>query len=757
MRLRVGLSLMVAAIAVGIAACGGGGGSSSSGGGIPVTTQPSATPVQSPVTSSTSAPLSTSSSTTVNLPTIQAGYSGSITFPAVSSSSTANVTLQSTVPGSYAVPSLRNLKSRFTLGAQVTTLAYLGVTVSSQVTLNQLGVSATFPTSVGGADAYVAFFDPKSGNGWQAILGPVTPNGPTLTFPLTTLTPSITLQPGTTYAFAIVTNGSPLPSSSPSSSPTASPTSSSSAVPLAGPTGPAWTPTDVANALGFPVQQGYNGAGQTAAIIIDDDPTVDADILNYLTYNQTPSTGRSITPVHVLPTSSPAVGTDALEGDLDLETIAGLAPGANIIVYEMPDLSDQSIIAAVTKAVSDNTAGVVSMSFGGCEYSNAATTTEQTQFANGVKQGQAFFASSGDQGNECYSGATPNPYQPGVSYPASDPNVIGVGGTETWQPTNYKLTSTKAWNDLNFGSGGNTQGASGGGVSTLFTLPTFQQTSYVTSTAASTTMRNVPDIAMPAEYTLLYTGGMTREVGIGTSWSSPLAAVAMAEVYQYCNLPSASVNPLTLLYSQAGQAASYIDVTTGTNEYAGTTPYNSAGPGFDNVSGLGVLQPWAFAQAACPNRTPAAAARRIVAQSSIASSAAAQDVTLNAPALVHRLSDRGRRPLESMTTIVVAVRPSASVASNESAAIAQLQSAGFTIGERFGNHSVIFASAPSGTVERFFSAEMHNYAQDASDRYAPSSTLTIPASLAPYVSGAVLDNLIVAKPANESPLSLLRL
>ncbi len=64
-------------------------------------------------------------------------------------------------------------------------------------------------------------------------------------------------------------------------------------------------------------------------------------------------------------------GDDA-ETDLDVETISGLAPGANIIVYDIGSLADQNIEDAYNKALTDGTASAVNSSFGGCESSDTS-------------------------------------------------------------------------------------------------------------------------------------------------------------------------------------------------------------------------------------------------------------------------------------------------------------------------------------------------------------------------------------------------
>jgi hypothetical protein len=774
MRTRLSLALALAAFALGIAACGGGGG----GGGTPATASPTSTPVVAPTSQATSAPLSTSGTTPVTLGAVSSNgstaiSSGTITLPAVGSATTASVTMQATLPSGAPVPATRNLKTRFVIGgSNINPLAYFLLSVNPGTTISSSpAFSVTFPSAIGGS-AYVAVLDSNNpAQGWNVLLGPVTASGNTLTFQAQSITP-FTLAANDVYIFCIFTAtitptpspSTPSPSASPSSGPTTSPTAvaSPSASPLTGPTaGTAsngnWTATDVATQLNFPVQHGYNGAGQTVGIIIDADPTSQAagsDLASYLSFNQTPTTGRTITPEAVNGGGGSSDG--AFEAALDVQTIAGLAPGANIIVYVLPDLSGQSIEDGITKAVSDNTAKVVSMSFGGCEFggANGSGNGEHTEFALGAQsQGQAFFASGGDQGNECFTGAvSPAPqYTPGPNYPASDPNVIGVGGNETWQFSTpaYTLTNPIAWNDMNFGTPP-AQGASGGGVSALFS-PAPWQAGY----GQSSTFRNVPDIAMPAEGTLIYHSGAGG--ASGTSWSAPQAAALMAEVYEYCQLPNGTANPNETFYhvqSLTGGPAAFIDVTSGNNQYAGSMQYYTAMTGFDNVTGFGVVKGWSFATALCPNRVPALS-RFASVQRFTMPHAAAQPMVLNAPALSQRLADRGRRDVIAQTRIQIALRPGPSIASDESAVIAQLQAAGFTIVQTFGNHTLVDAVGPSGSIERFFGTPMHDYDQGRfGTRYGPSGPITVPASIAPYVNAVSLDNFIIATHLSEDPFRL---
>jgi hypothetical protein len=332
--------------------------------------------------------------------------------------------------------------------------------------------------------------------------------------------------------------------------------------PLTGPrlaTNNGWGAPAVAEDLNFPVQSRYDGSGFKIAIVIDSWVSP-MDISTYLGYFQIPVTSRTITYRLIDGAKSTPTVSGQFEATLDLETVAGLAPGANIELYVVPSLNSIDIVDAYNAILSDNNASIVSSSFGGCEYSgqNAEGVVLQT----GANQAIAFVASSGDQGNECYSG--PSTYIPGVSYPASDPNVIGVGGTETWSAP---LTTTVVWNDTH--ATGGLQSASGGGISAYVAIPSFQNG---VAGIASTQYRNVPDVSMPAAAAAIYLGGWGGAEG--TSWSAPQFAAMLAEVYEYCS--SAFYSPSLLPYYVASHGSgAFIDVTSGNNQYGVITPYYS--------------------------------------------------------------------------------------------------------------------------------------------------------------------------------------
>jgi subtilase family serine protease len=210
------------------------------------------------------------------------------------------------------------------------------------------------------------------------------------------------------------------------------------------------------------------------------------------------------------------------EASLDTQMEIGGAPGAHVVLYNIPDLSDGAVFAGYVDADEDNLVDVLSSSFGECElfyfpaynhgqdYRGILTAYDEL-FMQGNSQGITFLASSGDSAgkgclNVAYLTGGKNPtFIPGVETPAVDPNVTGVGGTNL--VTSYakgsrdsSYASENAWDDPEtpydpYGIGVTAKGGSwgaGGGYSQMWTPPAYQ--SLVNT--GSMTWRAVPDVGM---------------------------------------------------------------------------------------------------------------------------------------------------------------------------------------------------------------------------------------------------------------------
>jgi hypothetical protein len=337
--------------------------------------------------------------------------------------------------------------------------------------------------------------------------------------------------------------------------------------------------TSVADAFDFPVQHGCDGKGESVAVVIDS-PVKQSDVNDYLAAAHVTQTG-TVTEVPVdgggTYSADPNSGTG--EAVLDVETISGLAPGANILVYNIPNLDDQPINDAYNKIVSDNIASVVNSSFGGCESGDTqSASTTNTIAEQAAAKGITFAASSGDSGSdECMNGNNP----PGPSTPASDPYFVAVGAVNFTQNAAGTLTSIAAGDDPGNGF------LSGGGVSTFFKLPAYQTgvTNVITSG------RNTPDVALPGVDVAVFQAG-NEGAADGTSWSCPQFAALLAETIQLHNGTRLGwVNPTMYSVFKATGYADFTDVTKGNNGFYKTKV------GYDQVTGIGAPKGYAFANA----------------------------------------------------------------------------------------------------------------------------------------------------------------
>ncbi|MBV8579656.1 MAG: S53 family peptidase [Candidatus Eremiobacteraeota bacterium] len=317
------------------------------------------------------------------------------------------------------------------------------------------------------------------------------------------------------------------------------------------------------------MQHGCNGTGVTAAVIIDD-PVNTSYLQSYLSAAGVTQTG-TVTNVAV---DGGGTGDDA-ETDLDVQTISGLAPGANIIVYDMGSLTDQAIEDAYNKALTDGQASVVNSSFGGCESSDTSFESATNSIAQqGAAEGVTFSASSGDTGSSECSGST------GVSAPAGDPYFTSVGGV------NFTYNSSGVLQTVTAGS--LSGDSSGGGVSTVVALPSWQSG----VAGMITSGRNQPDISLPFDPVAVFTGGAFGSY-LGTSWSSPAFVAFVIETNQLHGAKTGWVNPtLYSLFKSSGYNTYFTPCTSGSNG-----AYSCNASQYNQVTGIGTPKGWALANA----------------------------------------------------------------------------------------------------------------------------------------------------------------
>jgi len=332
-----------------------------------------------------------------------------------------------------------------------------------------------------------------------------------------------------------------------------------------------FTPTELASLYGFP---SGTGQGECIGIIELGGGYRTADLQKYFAELKIASPKVSAVSVdhgRNNPTGDPN-GPDG-EVMLDIEVAGAVAPGANIVVYFAPN-TDAGFRDAVSKAVHDTTnkPSVISISWGGPE--SSWTAQSMTVFDEALQaaaaMGVTVCVASGDDGSA--DGVDDGADH--ADFPASSPHSLACGGTNL-QASGASITSETVWND---GANG---GASGGGVSGFFALPSYQEGLQVAKTHGGTQllqMRGVPDVCGVADPQTGYdvrVDGSDTIIG-GTSAVAPLWAGLIARINAAKASPVGFVNPA--LYTHPGALR---DITQGNN---GTF---AAAPGWDACTGLG--------------------------------------------------------------------------------------------------------------------------------------------------------------------------
>ncbi|MDQ6807682.1 MAG: protease pro-enzyme activation domain-containing protein, partial [Actinomycetota bacterium] len=199
----------------------------------------------------------------------------------------------------------------------------------------------------------------------------------------------------------------------------------------------AFTADQIASAYSFSglYAAGDLGAGQTVAVyeLESNDPN---DIAAYQACYGT-SASVSYFPVDGGAGGGPGTG----EAALDIENVIGLAPKANIIVYQGPNSNSGSPGAGpydtYNTIISQDRAKVITTSWGQCEpmEGSANATAESTLFQEAAAQGQTIVSAAGDNGAEdCFFAGQNLNVSPAVDDPSSQPFVTGVGGTSLASP-----------------------------------------------------------------------------------------------------------------------------------------------------------------------------------------------------------------------------------------------------------------------------------------------------------------------------------
>jgi len=283
------------------------------------------------------------------------------------------------------------------------------------------------------------------------------------------------------------------------------------------------------------------------------------------------------------------------ETSLDVEWSHAMAPKANILLVETPMTESEGIygfpqiIAAENYVINHHLGDVITQSFGATEqtFSNPGQIYAlRSAYFNAKEHGVTVLSASGDQGatDEICDPASgcANPDNViccnstrSIDWPSSDPLVTAVGGTQLHLDAQGNRTAPDSvWHDLSSTVGVTgpvyTWGSSGGGHSTVFSRPRFQD--GVARTAGGT--RSTPDIAMSAAVNGAVDFYDTTDPGVagwgivgGTSEASPLFSGIVALADQVAGHSLGYLNPSLYALAERGGNNGIVPISQGSNSY----------------------------------------------------------------------------------------------------------------------------------------------------------------------------------------------
>jgi len=265
--------------------------------------------------------------------------------------------------------------------------------------------------------------------------------------------------------------------------------------------------------------------------------------------------------------SGRAPGSANEEVALDIEMSISMAPGLDqVLVYEgNPHSTATTIDDVMNRMATDNIAKQLSCSWG----FDISATTRQI-FLQYAAQGQSFFLASGDSG--AFSGR--------VDQPSDEPNITVVGGTVLGTTSAGAWFSESVWN------------GSGGGISTTYPIPEWQLGIGMSANQGSTSMRNLPDVAMVADNVWIHADRGSSFSVVGTSIAAPLWAAFTAMVNEQGAVnglpPVGFLNPtLYAIGKSSSFTESFHDIVSGNNFNGASPSLFKAATGYDLCTGWG--------------------------------------------------------------------------------------------------------------------------------------------------------------------------
>lgn len=338
----------------------------------------------------------------------------------------------------------------------------------------------------------------------------------------------------------------------------------------------AYDPPTLAEVYGFPPDA--DGSGQVAAIIELGGGFRQPDLDTYFASLNLPSpTVRAIGVNGAQNNPGPDPSSDG-EVQLDIEILGALAPGAEMKVYFAPN-DDRGFLDSLSAAIHDTpTPTVVSISWGASEnlWTTQTTTAMDEVFADAAALGVTVIAAAGDDGSS--DGQTDGSVH--LCFPASSPHALAAGGTSLHLHATGEVDSETVWNNPRTGA------ATGGGVSEIFSMPSWQSNAGVpTRFGHNTPGRGIPDVAAVADprtgYRVRING---KDLGVGgTSATTPLWAALVCRLSQSLNRKLGLLHPTLYAATQPGV------LTPGFREIlSGSNGVYEASAGWDPCTGLGV-------------------------------------------------------------------------------------------------------------------------------------------------------------------------
>jgi subtilase family serine protease len=363
-----------------------------------------------------------------------------------------------------------------------------------------------------------------------------------------------------------------------------------------------YTPRQIRGAYGVS-QSGMTGKGVTVAIVdAYASPTMLSDANQYAKVTgDKPFAGGQYTQdlasnfTDTAPNECDAAGWYG-EQTLDVESVHGMAPDANVVYVGAASCTDQNLGDALALIVDNHLASIVSDSWGEPADGASEVPVYEEIFQAGAAEGIGFFFSSGDSGYENPS-EDPGSDMQQADFPPESPYVTSVGGTSLaiGRHNNYEFETS--WGTLldplalsisgNHRSWQNTppgvypdgyDGSGGGGVSFDFAQPAYQKgvvpnslaTALPNGSTAAEPMRVEPDVSALADpstgiltgETTLQPDGKTFAFSLsrigGTSVSCPVFAGIEADAQQAAGHAIGFANPV--IY-QRYHTSAFRDVT----------------------------------------------------------------------------------------------------------------------------------------------------------------------------------------------------